>query len=164
MKIEIDLNDILGDEYGAETLQESVKRQVISNLTSTLSQSVRKKIDDETRQVIDEEIRKAVAIQMPDLISNLMETEYVPVSRYGETAQSTTFRKELVKEINEQMKYVKMNWDSEKNAFSKAVDDVVSENVKTFKAEFGRQVNSQFLSEAYSYAAKVLAERAGIKQ
>ena len=25
MKIEIDLNDIMGDEYGAETLQESVK-------------------------------------------------------------------------------------------------------------------------------------------
>lgn len=30
MKIEIDLNDILGDEYGGETLQESARRQVIA--------------------------------------------------------------------------------------------------------------------------------------
>ena len=54
MKVEIDLNDILGDEYGAETLQESVRRQVIDNLTLVIKEGVEKKIEAEVARVINQ--------------------------------------------------------------------------------------------------------------
>jgi len=45
MKIEIDLNDILGDETGAETLQDSIKRQVIEKFTREIKAGISKRIE-----------------------------------------------------------------------------------------------------------------------
>jgi hypothetical protein len=53
MKIEIDLNDILGDEWGTETLADSVRRQVVEKLTQTVKEGVAKKIDHEVSRVIN---------------------------------------------------------------------------------------------------------------
>lgn len=164
MKVEIDLNDILGDEYGAETLQESVRRQVIESLTSTIREGVGKQIDSEVSRILNDEIRTSVEARMDEIVADLLNAEYVTCDRYGDRSREpTTFRKELVKAIHEQMKYKRAQYDSDKNAFTRAVDDVISENVKAFKAEFSKQVDAQFVAECMSHAASKLKDRLGIK-
>lgn len=163
MKIEIDLNDILGDEYGAETMQESVRRQVIDNITSTLKTGVLKKIDLAVDQMIGSEITDALKARMPALIDDVMNAEYTPVTRYGERGNPTTFRSALVAKINEEMVYIKKNHDSDKNTFTRAVDAVVGENVKKFKEEFNKQVDADFTKEVMAQATAKLQERLGIK-
>ena len=104
MKIEIDLNEILGDENGVETLQESVRRKVIESLEKSIKAGVQRQIGKATTRVIDETLRAAVTDRMPAILDEILTSEYVPVNRYGERAGPTTFKKELVREINEQMK------------------------------------------------------------
>lgn len=164
MKIEIDLNDIMGDESGVETLADSVRRQVIEKLSREVKEGIGRKIDSELSQVIGSTIRQAMESLMPSTIENLMEAEYKPVDRYGDRCkENTTFRKELVKTIHEQMVYKKTNYDSDKNAFTKAVDAVIAENVKHFQTEFNTLVNSQFTHSCFVYAQTELQKKLGIK-
>lgn len=160
MKIEIDLNDILGDEYGAETLQDSVHRQVVESLTKTIKEGVGKKIDHEVSRVISEEIRAAVTVQMPRIVEDLLSAEYVAIDRWGSRgSEPTTFRKELVKSINAEMVYSKQEYDSKKNAFSLAVDQVIAARTADFKAEFNKQVDAKFIADAMAFATAKLKER-----
>lgn len=164
MKVEIDLNDILGDENGAETLQESVRRQVIENLTSTLNKGIAKRIDVEISRCIDEQIRVAIETQMPAIVNDLLHAEYVMVDRYGHsTGEKTTFRKQLVAGICAEMKYEKRNYETDKNVFTRAIDQVVAENVNAFKSEFKKLVDDKFVAEAMGFAAARLKERLGVK-
>lgn len=163
MKIEIDLNDILGDEYGAETLQDSVRRQVIEQMTKAINEGVGNQIKSELARVFNEEIRAAVTSQMPTIVNDLLNAEYTPVDRYGDRSGPTTFRKELVAAIHEQMKYKKSQYSSKRNAFTSAVDAVIADNVKEFKADFNKLVNEQFIAEAMAHATIKLAERLGVK-
>jgi ribonuclease D len=164
MKIELDLTDILSDDYGSETLQESIRRQVIQSLTETVQKGIAKKIDHEVEKVINEEIKAAVAAQMPTIVEDLMSAEYTVVDCYGSRSTGpTTFRKELVKEVTTQLVYKKTQYSSDANAFTKAVDAVVASRVQEFKAEFDKQVNSQFVAEAMEYATAKLKQRLGVK-
>jgi hypothetical protein len=123
MKIEIGPNDILGDEYGTETLQESVRRQVIENLTRTIKGGIGKKIDIEVARILNEELQKVITEKMPAIVDDVLSAEYIPVDRWGGSKGTpTTFRAELVKAINEQMQYKPARYDSDKNAFTRAVD------------------------------------------
>jgi hypothetical protein len=101
---------------------------------------------------------------MPGIINDLLSAEYVSIDRWGDRQDKpTTFRKELVKSIHEQMVYKKAQYDSDKNAFTKAVDEVVAEKIKEFKADFVKQVDAQFVAEAMAFATAKLKERLGVK-
>src|SRR3990167_4475359 len=132
MKIEIDLNDILGDEEKVETIQESIHRQVIENLTKVIKDGIKSKIDNAVSKVIDEQIKEAIKEQMPTLVNGLMNCEYVQVDRWGSsTGIKTTFREQLVKAVNENMVYNKdAQYNSDKNMFTKSVDTVIANNLK----------------------------------
>jgi hypothetical protein len=162
MKIEIDLNDILGDEYGSETLKESIQRQVIDNTSKLISDGIRKRIDEETTRILNDELKKVLIEWMPTLVEDVMNGEYTPVSRYGERHQPTTFRNELVKAIGGEMVYKKTTYDSDKNAFTKAVDAVISENVKQYQVEFNKLVKDSFTKDALAYAVTELKKRLGV--
>lgn len=159
MKIEIDLNDILGDEYGSETLQESVRRQVIGAMTETIKKGVQLQIDRETTRILNEELRAVLATKMPALIEDTLNAEFTPVSRYGEKSAPTTFRNEIIKTLTGEMIYKKANYDSDKNAFTRAVDAVVGENLKAFQAEFNKLVSANILRDAMAYAVAELGKR-----
>lgn len=166
MKIEIDLNDILGgdEDTAPETLKESIQRQVIDNLTAKIHAGINRRLDDEVQKVLNEELKKAIQEKMPMILNQLFTEDYVPVDRYGSSSgKSTNFRAELVKAINEQMVYKRAQYDSDKNVFTRAVDQVVSENVAAFKTEFNKLVDSNFTQEVLHQAQKKLQERLGIK-
>lgn len=166
MKVEIDLNDILqdGEGYSQETLQESIRRQVITQMTETLKKGIQKQIDTEISQVITTEIKAVVQSKMPQIVDDLINIEYVKVDRYGSrSSESTTFRKELVAAITEDLVYKKTAYNQDKNALSKAIEDTVGQNLASFKAEFGKLVTTKFTAEAMKYAVSVLREKLGLK-
>jgi hypothetical protein len=151
MKIEIDLNDILYDEnYGSETLQESVKRQVIDNLTKTVSLGIKKQIDTEVSLVISETLKSTLAEKIPLLVDDLMEAKYQPINKWGsKEGEETTFRKSLLNSIVENMVYKKTSYDSDRNVFTKAVDDVIREQMEKIKIEYKKTVDESIGKEAF---------------
>lgn len=164
MKIEIDLNEILGDEDGVETLADSVRRQVINKLTYEIKTNIQKHIDIEISKFIQETIKEHIVKFMPETIEHLMTTEYVQVDRYGDRKKEpTTFRKELIKAITEQMVYTKPQYSSDKNMFTKTIDDLVESKVNAFKTDFNKQVDASFTKECMDYAVTKLQQKLGIK-
>lgn len=163
MKIEIDLDDILGDENGVETMQESVRRQVVEALTELVSVGVKQRINSEVARVISETMQTALAEKMPALVDDVLNVPYRPVTRYGDRGDETTFRQQLIKEIGEQMAYKPARYDSDKNVFTKAVDSLVAAQMLEFSKLFNREVDTRFVAESMNHAAKRLAERLGVK-
>lgn len=159
MKIEIDLNDILGDEDGVETLQESVRRQVLDSLSRTIKEGVQKRVNEETSRILNEELQSVLRSRTPALIDDIFSAEFTPVTRYGERSMPTTFRNEIIKTLQGEMVYKKANYDSDKNAYTKAVDKIVGENLAAFQAEFKKQVSDTFLKDAMAYAVSELGKR-----
>lgn len=164
MKFEIDLNDLLADEYGGvETLADSVRRQVIEKLTAKVSTGVQAQINTEVSRVLSEELQSAVKHKMPELLNDLLTAEYRPIDRWGERVkESTTFRKELVKEITSQMVYKKTQYSSDRNTFTNAVDSVISESVKGMQQDFDKKIIEMFQKEAFDYATKQMAKKLGV--
>lgn len=162
MKIEIDLNDILGDEYGSETLQESVRRQVIDKLTATISEGIRKKIDAETSRIMNETLQSALQEKMPALLDDIMSAEYTPVSRYGDRGEKTSFRQELIKAVAAECTYQRKSSSYDENTFTQGVRKVIESQMEAFKKEFAAKIDDQFKRDALTFAVTKLSERLGI--
>jgi hypothetical protein len=166
VKIEIDLSDIFHDHNGdpAETLADSIRRQVVDTLAARAAEGVKKRIDAAVDEAISGALSKAVAEQMPALVADLMTATYQPVDHYGRRAEPTTLRDQLLKSVAEQMVYKKGNYDSDKNAFTRAVDDTVKAKLAEFQKEWTRQVDSAFVKDALAYATEQMMTRLGLKK
>jgi len=163
MKLEIDLDDIFRDEDGpGESLQESVRRQVISRLTDDYRKRLFQKFDTELTTIMQTQIAEVMATQMPDMIGDIMNATYTPVSSYGQRSEPTTFRAEIIKSIAANMKYEPKNYSSEENAFTKAVKSVVELKTGEIKKEITAQVDTQFRKDALAFAVKQLSDRLGL--
>lgn len=165
MKFEVDLSEVLRDEYGnGESLQESVRRQVVEKLTAQVSEGISAQIKAEVARVLSEELQAAVKEKMPSLLNELMDAEYNIVNNWGEvTKEKTTFRKELVKAITGQMVYKKQSSSYDNNNFTKAIDAVIAENVRAMQKDFDAKVIELFQKEAFTYAMNKMAEKLQIK-
>jgi len=165
MKIEIDLRDILQDEFGSiESVGESIQRQVVDALKSKLQEGVKKQVDCEVSRVIREQIEQAVKVQMPTIVNDLLNAEYVKVDKWGSRCENpTTFRKELVTAISGDLVYKKKSYRSDQSAFTNAVNAVVETKVDEFKKEYNRLVDEMFCKECFDYAVSKLKQKLGIK-
>jgi len=165
MKIEVDLRDILKDEFGdIESIGESIQRQVVDALKSKLQEGVKKQVDCEVSRVIREQLEQAIKVQMPTIVNDLLNTEYVKVDKWGSRCSSpTTFRKELVAAISGELVYTKKSYRSDRSAFTNAVDDVVKTKVDEFKKEYNRLVDELFCKECFDYAVSKLKQKLAIK-
>jgi len=159
MKVEIDLNDILGDEEGAETLADSIRRQVVDSIKAQIKTETARKIDEAVSQTISAGINEHLTKEMPALLASIMDAEFQPVTRYGEKSSPTSFRKELVKQIHEQMQYKKTIYDSDKNPFTLAVDETVKKNMDEFRKEFVKKVDAEYTQEVMVLAIKTIKDR-----
>jgi len=159
MKIEIDLNEILGDEYGTETIEESVRRQVTDWLVTDFKTKMGNVLDGEIKEKVDSLIKDELEEKFPKMIEDLWEMEYNPVTRYGQTEREpTTLKNELLKTISEQLIYKKTGYSSDKTVFTKAVDRSVELGVSSFKKEFDETVTKELRKEAFKYALKQLSK------
>jgi hypothetical protein len=164
MKLEIDLTEILHDDYGdpAESMAESIRRQVVAAVAKAASDGIQRRIDAAVDQAISRALTKAVDEQLPSLIADLMDAEYRPVDPFGRRGDATTLRNALLKTMQEQMVYKRSSYDSDKNAFTRAVDGAVSAKLDEFRKEYHRVVDGPFVAEAMAYATEKLRERLGL--
>ena len=74
MKIEIDLDDVFRDEEGepGESIQESVRRQIIDRLSGDMRKRLFARLDEELSTIMREQISVVMAEKMPDLIDDIM--------------------------------------------------------------------------------------------
>lgn len=153
MTIEIDLKDILGDEFGdMESLAQSIERQLVDTIKQNLAKGIQSKIDSEVVDIISTKVKEAAEAEIPKLLEELVDMEYRPIGRYGDRSEPTTMRKELLSTLTSQMVYKKANYESDKNFFTKNIDSIVSEQMKEFKLSFDNKVNEVFTKEAFEYA------------
>jgi hypothetical protein len=153
MKIEIDLKEILEDEFGdLESLGQSIERQVVESLTESISKGILKKVDESLSVLIDKKIEEFANDQLPNLFENVIDSEYTIVDRWGDTKETTTMRKKLISVLTDQMVYKSARYESDKNYFTKNVDEIMKEKMQEFKALFDKEVNSVFKKEAFEYA------------
>lgn len=163
MKIEIDLNDILGDEFGSETMQESIKRQIIERLTKKFQEGLNGQINQQITVVVDAAIKEQLKGQMPEMVAGVMDMEYIPIDRFGSKSEPTTFRKQLITKIMGELVYIPKSYDSEKNIFTRAVDGALKDNIDAFKKAYNKVVDEQFINEAFNHATEKLKKTLGIK-
>lgn len=166
MKIEIDLLEILISEYGeAESLAESVHRQIADNLMEKIQKRVLQKVDVEIANRLDKAIGDAVISRMPEIVDDVMNATYTPVGTYGDRKQPTTFRNELIKAISEQMVYKPARYESEKNSFTKAVDSVLADKMSEIQKILKDEITTDFAKKSTARIGQGFEEkfRFGIK-
>lgn len=160
MKMEIDLNDILGDEYGTESIEESVRRQVTEYLVGDFKKKVGRVIDEQISEKVETLINEQLAIKFPEMIEDIWNMEYTPVTRYGEKVmETTTLKNEIIKTITNQLVYKKTSYRSDQNRFTEAVDASLDKAMAGFKKEFDETVTKEFRKEAFAYALKQLTQK-----
>ena len=162
MQLNIDLSDLFCDDEEPCDLQDAVKREVVRNITATIKNNIHKKIDSEVSRVIDEEIAVAVKAQLPKIIDDIINVEYIPVDTYGSRREPTTFRNELLKKMQSEMQYKPQQYERDENSYTKTVRGIVKEQLTQFKATFDKQVNAEFIAEVHKYAISALSKKLGL--
>ena len=163
MKIEIDLKELMNDEFGnTDNLAETIKSEIVSNLSKTLSKGITEKITEEVAKLIDDEIKRVVACQMPSFLSELIDKEYTIVGSYGRAGVTTTIRNQLITTLTSQMVYKSESYNSDKNYFTKNVDAIMSEKMDLFKKQFDSKIDELFTKEALVYATNKLKKTLNI--
>lgn len=164
MKIEIDLDNIFRDEEGnpEESLQDSIRRQVVARLTDDYRKRLFKTFDEELSKIMRDQLAVVMKTQMPSLVDDIMNTTYTPISSYGERSAPTTFRAEIVKSISANLKYEPKNYSHDENAFTKAVKSIVELKTGEIKKALTEQIDTKFRTDAISYAVKELSVRLGL--
>jgi len=153
MEIKIDLNDLLGEEFGSmENLAKSIEHQVITTLTKELAKGIKSRIDETIAEIIHSKVKDFAESKMPELFEEIIDKPYEIVDSYGSKKGITTMRNQLIKTLTEQMVYKPCSYNSEKNYFTKNIDKIVAEYTDAFKKDFNAKVNKDIVSEAFAYA------------
>lgn len=164
MKIEIDLENIFRDEEGFpdESLEESIRRQVVSRLTEDYRKRLFQRFDQELGNIMREQIAQVMAEQMPDFVDDILNAEYRPIGRYGDRGEKTTFRAEIIKSVTEEMQYKPQDYSHKENAFTKAVKSIVELKTNEVKEHLTKEIDTKFKTDAITYAVRQLSERLGL--
>ena len=167
MKIEIDLKDILTEEYGPpESLAESIHRQIVEQLKLEIKSDLKDKINQQIDKIVTEMVKDEADKQMPAFLTNLFDTEYTPTDRYGDRKKPTTFRSEMLKTIQENMVWKPesdYHYRDRENAFTKMTRSVVDAELKRFQNEFDSLVTSEFTKQTIIIVTKALQSKFGLK-
>jgi hypothetical protein len=170
MKVEIDLNDIFRDEdgYPEESAQDSIRRQVLARLTTEYRERLFRRFDDQLAAVMQAQIQEAIKLQMPSLVDDIMNTEFTPVSIFGQSSAPTTFRAEIIKAVGSELVYKPKTssgaFSSGENAFTQAVKGVVSEQTKAIEKALRAEIDESFKRDAIAFAVAKIQERLGLSK
>ena len=166
MKIEIDLDDIFRDEDGnsGESLQDSIRRQVIDSLSGDMKKRMFQRIDLEISEVMRDQIKAVMDQKMPELIDDIMNATYVPTSSYGQRGEPTTFRNEIIKSVADNMQYKpdSSGYSNRENAFTRAVKSIVEAKTDEIKKALVAEIDVKFQRDAITFAVQELQKRLGL--
>ena len=174
VQIEIDLDDILYDvvDYGErvpiETTTESVKRQlksgIIEEIKSQYLVEFKKTLFNELLSDIKCQCLHEAQTKIPELLEQALTAKYETKDRWGGKGQETSFMQEFAKELQNQMVYKKCSYDSDKNTYTKLVDNTVNELTKQWQHEFNVRIKEEVLQQAYSFALSKIAKAFNVRE
>jgi hypothetical protein len=161
MKIEINLSDVYNEETGE--VDGSIKDLIIDEVSRVISLRIEKSISNRIIETVDKVIKEKVNSFMETEIPNLMNYEFQPTSSYGATKEKTTVKNQILNALQSACTYEKKQYNSDCSTFTKAMLDIVSEQMKVYKPKFDKEINAIFVQEALDYAQAKLKERLGLK-
>lgn len=164
MKIEVNLSGIFADEDGNE-VNDTVRSEIIENVTEKIYLSMHKEIEKTVNEILTKGITERLKSHLDILIPQLMDFEFVETTSWGETKNKWTVKNRLLNVLEKMCEYEKNSgrYNSDCNAFTRSVKDVVDEKFKTFKEEYNKKVDAEFTDSALAFASKKLRETLGIK-
>lgn len=165
MKIQIDLNDIFQEEGYTESLNESIRRQVIDAVKADSLRRVGEMIKEEMAKVIHEQVSEQVKLIAPKLCNELVDLEYQPITSYGsKDGGPTTMRKKFIEELKKEFVY-KPNtpYPSDMNAFTKAIKQTVEQVASEARKDMSNKINQELLNSAYVAALEKIKEMLRVK-
>jgi hypothetical protein len=166
MEITVNLNDVLCDENGNpdESPQDLIRRMVVAELVSKCHKGLVQQVNEEVLNAVRAEIRQIMQEKATSITEDLMNAEFTPVDRYGQSASPTTFKNELTKAIVSECAFKPHSPSSfaNENAFTKAVKSLIKEQLDAFKSEFSATVDTSFRKDAMAFAVEKLRERLGL--
>lgn len=161
MKIDIDLSDIFDE--GEESVNDSVKDTIINTVVQKIYSKIDKEISIKVSEILIKGITEKLHAHLDKLIPELMEYEFAETGMYGASKEKTTVKNRILKQLETECKWKDARYESDKNAFTKAVEGVVSKMTAEFKAKFNTEVNALFVKETLEHAQLKLREKLGIK-
>ena len=163
IKIEINLDDIFCDKHGhaGESTKDLIRRQVLDLLTAEYREQLFKRFDDQLAEIMQSQIHKAIKLQMPSLVNDIMNAEFISVSTFGQRSKPTTLKAEIINAIGSELFYKFKVCSNAENAFTKAVKGV-AEQTKAIQDALIAEIDESFNRDAIAFAVTRLQERLGL--
>lgn len=173
VSIEIDLDDILyertydGDYEQIETIKESVERQLKQGIIEEIKKSYLKDFKDQLFHDVMSEIKTEyltlAKTKVPEMLEDALTRKYERVDRWGSKYEESSFLDQFVSELNKQLKYEKTSYSSDKNMFTKLVDQSIEQLTRDWKSDFDKHIKDQVLKDAYTYALDKVAKAFNVR-
>lgn len=173
IQIEIDLDDILyertydGDYREIETVKESVERQLKQGIIDEIKKSYLKEFKEQLFHDVMSEIKTEymtlAKTKVPEMLEDALTRKYEIQDKWGGKSLTTCFMDEFVNELNKQLKYEKRSYDSDKNRFTKLVDNTIEQLTNQWKSDFDAHIKDQVLRDAYTYALDKVARAFNVR-
>lgn len=163
MEIKIDLKELLIEEYDDErTLAEKLKDEIVSYSSSEIIREVKK----EVLTLVKEEVLKAkedIVTEASDkIVEELLlaiDSEYEIINQWGDVQGKSTLRKRFVEMVKHQLEYTPRSFSSDRNYFTRSIDELIETEVRKFKKEYNSLVDDKFIEEAMEHATRKLRQR-----
>lgn len=156
MEITINTSDILGDET---TIRDEVIAQVVSSLTLSMRQTA----NEQLMNMITKELEAVVKDVVKNAVTIAVDTEYTTVGTYGNKGETASMRQRIANIIQSQCIFKTGGYNSDKNAFTLAVESITEKEVRSFKDQFTSLINKQVIEQSMNMAVATLKQSMGIK-
>lgn len=165
--VEIDLDDVLcyTNEYEeltpTESIKETIERQlregIVDEIQNNYLREFKTQLQNHLLTEIKQECKSEIEKYIPELIKEALTTKYETRDKWGGRTKETSFMEEFVKELQSHMVYEKKSYESDKNTFTKLIDQTIDQLTKQWKKDFDTYVKNEVLKEAYDYDIEKIA-------
>ena len=156
MQITINTQDILGDEA-------TIREEVIAQVANALITSMRKDASEALKDMLETQLAKVTNEITSEAITMHLDTVFTDTDTYGRNGKTASVRERIADFVQAQCTFKTSGYNNDKNAFSRAVQEVVEKEVAKFKAEFNSLVTRQVVEQSAEMATQRLRDALGIK-
>lgn len=159
MKIEIDMTEIFENEDGGD-IKMTVGDRVIENVTNRAWSDFERRFKERLDSTLTKMIEEKVSAKLDEVIPQMLEHEFTEITSWGSVKEKWSVKGRILAAIEKTSQYNNSSsWDSDKNAFTKAINSIVSEHVKQFDKIIRDTINFRFRDECIKVAQERLKDQ-----
>lgn len=163
MKIDLDLDEILDE---GENVDDSIKERIIQTITNRIYAKIERDVSNIVDKLVHTGAKEKIESWLAEAIPNLMDYEFEETGCYGnKVGKKTTVRDRILQALQYECVYkeARSGYSSDNNAFTTAMKNIISTQLKEYYPKFDKEINAMFVKEALEYAVKKVQEKLGIK-